>query len=253
MRLGAFQLPTFWAVLGAAHALVFYKRAQDRGRRETELQSHLTQARLEALRMQLNPHFLFNTLNSIASLVHEDPNAADRMIGYLSDLLRLSLKSSGQQEVSLREELYCLDLYLSIEQVRFGERLRVEKNIEPAALDAIAPMLILQPLVENAIKHGLEAQLAQGVIAIAASRVGDSLHLQVADNGRGFPASGVVKEGVGLSNTRSRLRELYGPRGILSVQRREGGGFQAEVSLPWRSFKTVETVPAIGTAAAVAT
>ena len=168
LELSSFQLPTYLAVLGAAHALIFSRRAKDRERRETELVSRLTQARLQALRMQLNPHFLFNTLNSIASLVYDQPRAADEMIGSLSELLRLTLSASDRQEITLREELRFLDQYLFIEQTRFGERLRIEKNIEPAALDTMVPILLLQPIVENAVKHGIESQLAPGVIGIEA-------------------------------------------------------------------------------------
>ena len=258
IRLGTFQFPTFWAVLGVAHAFTFYKRSKERERRGVELEAHLTQARLEALRMQLNPHFLFNTLNSIASLVYDDPRAADAMIGSLSDLLRLSLNSSGRQEVSLREELHFLDRYLHIEQVRFGDRLRVEKDIDPESLDAQVPILILQPLVENAVKHGLEARLAPGVIAIAASHFGNALHLQVADTGRGIPAGVALHEGVGLGNTRSRLRELYGKAAALDVRPREGGGFLVEITLPWRAAAATAEVrppqsasaPASGTSGA---
>ena len=198
LELSSFQLPTYLAVLGAAHALIFSRRAKDRERRETELVSRLTQARLQALRMQLNPHFLFNTLNSIASLVYDQPRAADEMIGSLSELLRLTLSASDRQEITLREELRFLDQYLFIEQTRFGERLRIEKNIEPAALDTMVPILLLQPIVENAVKHGIEAQLAPGVIGIAAERSGDVLRLRVTDNGRGpaATADGQPKEGV---------------------------------------------------------
>jgi two-component sensor histidine kinase len=232
-----FQLPTFWAMVGVAHALVFYRRSKDRERRGLELRSQLTQARLQALRMQLNPHFLFNTLNSIASLVYDQPRIADEMIGSLSDLLRLTLTAPDRQEVTLREELNFLDQYLFIEQTRFGEKLRVEKDIEPAALEAMAPILILQPLVENAVKHGVEAQLAPGVVRIAARRAGDFLRLEVTDNGRGLAGAkdGKVVEGVGLSNTRARLRELYAERGSLGFGARPEGGFSVSIQIPWRT------------------
>src|SRR5215831_7998350 len=179
------QMPTFWGLVGVAHALRFYERAKARERREAELESLLVQARLEALRMQLNPHFLFNTLNSIASLVHDDPATAEEMIEALSELLRLALYKADRQEATLRDELHFLDHYLLIERARFGERLRLEQEIEVSALDAVVPTLILQPLVENAVKHGIESQLAPGVIRIAAERTGDALRLEVADNGRG--------------------------------------------------------------------
>ncbi len=236
LRQATFQLPAFWVVVAMAHGLQFYQRAKNRERREIELESLLVEARLQALRTQLNPHFLFNTLNSIASLVYDDPRAADEMIGSLSDLLRLALGASDRQEVTLREELHFLDQYLRIEQARFGERLRVEREIEPDALDAIVPILILQPLVENAVKHGIEKQLAPGVVQIAAKRSGGALHLQVTDNGRGAAnGDGKLNEGVGLGNTRARLRGLYGERGSLKLYAPDEGGFSVAVQIPWRA------------------
>lgn len=245
MERSTFQLPTFWAMVGVAHALVFYQRAKDRERRGLELRSQLTQARLQALRMQLNPHFLFNTLNSIASLVYDQPRVADEMIGSLSDLLRLTLTTPERQEVSLREELDFLDQYLFIEQTRFGERLKVEKEIEPAALEAMAPILILQPLAENAIKHGIEAQLAPGVVRIAVRRTGDFLRLEVTDNGRGLASApgGVLKEGVGLSNTRARLQELYAGKASFEFGPRPEGGFSVAIQIPWRTATTTSAKP----------
>ncbi len=236
LRRITYQLPIFWGLVGVAHALQFYERTKARERREAELEARLAQARLHALRMQLNPHFLFNTLNSIASLVHEQPQA-EEMIEALSDLLRLTLNASDRQEVALREELHFLERYLLIEQIRFGKRLLVEKQIDVSALDALVPILILQPLVENAVKHGIESQIAPGVIRITAERAGASLLLQVKDNGRGLAASakGQLTEGVGLSNSRSRLRELYGGRASLALKPGAAGGFLAEIQIPWRT------------------
>ncbi len=236
LRRITYQLPIFWGLVGVAHALRFYEHSKARERHEAELESRLAQARLQALRMQLNPHFLFNTLNSIASLVHEQPQA-EEMIEALSDLLRLTLSASERQEVTVREELQFLDRYLLIEQIRFGERLQVEKQVEPAALEAIVPILILQPVVENAVKHGIEAQIAPGVIRIAVERVGEDLRLEVSDNGRGPVATGEgkLKEGVGLSNTRSRLKELYGGRASLELGPGKTGGFAAQIQIPWRT------------------
>jgi signal transduction histidine kinase len=236
LRRITYQMPIFWGLVGVAHALRFYERSTARERREAELESRLAQARLQALRMQLNPHFLFNTLNSIASLVHEQPRA-EEMIEALSDLLRLSLSASDRQEVTLREELHFLDRYLLIEQTRFGERLRVEKQIDVAALEAFVPILILQPLVENAVKHGIEARIAPGVIRIAAARAGEALRLVVSDNGRGlaFTGEGKLKEGVGLSNTRARLKELYGGRASFDLRPGKAGGLSAEIRIPWRT------------------
>ena len=244
LRRITYQMPIFWGLVGVAHALRFYERTKARERREAELEARLAQARLHALRMQLNPHFLFNTLNSIDSLVHEQPQA-EEMIEALSDLLRLTLNASDRQEVTLREEFHFLERYLLIEQIRFGERLRVEKQIDVAALDAQVPILILQPLVENAIKHGIESQIAPGVIQVTAERAGKSLLLRVKDNGRGLASSpkGVLKEGVGLTNTRSRLKELYGGRASFEFKPGKAGGFSAEIRMPWRAALSAAAQP----------
>ncbi len=236
LRRITYQLPIFWGLVGVAHALRFYEHSKARERHEVELESRLARARLQALRMQLNPHFLFNTLNSIASLVHEQPQA-EEMIEALSDLLRVTLTASDRAEVTLREELHFLDRYLLIERIRFGDRLRVQKQVEPAALDAVVPILILQPLVENAVKHGIEARIGPGMIRIAVRRDGDALRLEVSDNGRGLGADGdaKLKEGVGLTNTRSRLKELYGGRASLDLRPGETGGLSAQIEIPWCS------------------
>ncbi|HZR20543.1 MAG TPA: histidine kinase [Verrucomicrobiae bacterium] len=227
------QLPTFWGLVGVAHALQFYERSKTRERREAELEANLAQARLQALRMQLNPHFLFNTLNSIASLVHHDPTTAEQMIEALSELLRLALHTADTHQVPLREELHFLDQYLLIERARFGERLRVERQIDVAALGAAVPTLILQPLVENAVNHGIENQLAPGLIRITAEHAGDMLRIEVSDNGRGLERD-PINEGVGLSNTRLRLKELYNSHAGLEVHSIAGQGFAVQIRIPWR-------------------
>lgn len=235
------QLPTFWGLVGVAHALRFYERARVRELREVELESRLAEARLAALRMQLHPHFLFNTLNSIASLVHDKPYVAEEMIESLSDLLRVTLNHSDRQEVTVREELEFLDRYLHIEQTRFGERLRVERRIDPEVSDAMVPTLVLQPLVENAVRHGIEKQIAPGCISITIERAGPKLRLLVNDNGRGCQTSrNKLQEGVGLSNTRSRLKELYGELGVLELQPGSSEGFVATVTIPWRTNQRTE-------------
>jgi signal transduction histidine kinase len=234
LRRVTLQLPTFWGLVGVAHAIRFYERAKARERRAVELETRLTQARLEALRMQLNPHFLFNTLNSIASLVHDEPQRAEEMIEALSELLRLALYTADRQEVTLRDELCFLERYLLIERTRFGERLCVEKQIDVVALDAVVPILIFQPLVENAVKHGIENRLAPCVIRIAAEHAGEMLRLEVTDNGRGQVGE-TLNEGVGLTNTRLRLKELYGEDGLLKLRSEPGEGFSAEILVPWRT------------------
>jgi LytS/YehU family sensor histidine kinase len=185
--------------------------------------------------MQLNPHFLFNTLHSISSLMHKDVEAADRMIMRLSDLLRAALSSADTQEVSLRKELELLQLYLGIEQIRFGDRLSVQMNVADEALDAQVPNLILQPLVENAIRHGIEPRARPGKIELHACRQADALSLAVCDNGKGIPDAKPAREGVGLSNTRERLRELYGEAHRFELRQGAEGGLRVEMTIPYRS------------------
>lgn len=236
LRRVTFQFPIYWSIVAITHAFIFSQRAREREQLALNLEARLAKSRLQALQMQLNPHFLFNTLNSIASLVHENPRAADEMITSLSEFLRLTLKTSDRSEVPLREEMDFLDHYLAIEQIRFGDRLRVEKQIEPALLAAPVPVLILQPLVENAIKHGIEKRRGPGVITITVRRDHETLRLQVRDNGRGLQTApdGQVSEGVGLSNIRARLHELAGDAATLQISAPPEGGFAAEITLPWR-------------------
>jgi two-component system LytT family sensor kinase len=231
------QIPTFWGLVAVAQAIRFYERENLRGLREAELHSRLAEARLHALQLQLNPHFLFNTLNSVASLVHDSPATAEKMIEALSELLRLALNTSDRQRVTLREELHFLDHYLLIEHIRFGSRLRVETLISEAVLDDVVPALILQPLVENAIKHGVETQLAPGIIQITAQAAGagNFLRLEVSNNGSAFPsAAGKIEERIGLSNTRARLREMFGAEASLELHPVATGGCIARILMPRR-------------------
>ena len=236
LRRITYQIPTFCGLVAIAHALRFYERAKDRERRGLELQASLALARLQALRMQMNPHFLFNTLNSIASLVQEDGKKAEEMITALGDLLRLTLRATDRQEVTVREELHFLERYLQIEKTRFGDRLQIERVIDPDTLPAMVPILIFQPLVENAIKHGIETRIAPGLIRMEIHHRDDQLIFQVNDNGNNAPAAanGELKEGIGLGNTRSRLQELYGDRGQLKLDHGRGAGFTARIQIPWR-------------------
>jgi signal transduction histidine kinase len=242
LRRITYQLPVFWGLVGVAHAVRFYERSKARERREAELEARLAQARLQALRMQLNPHFLFNTLNSIASLIQDQPQA-EEMIEALSGLLRLTLSASERQEVTLREELHFLDRYLLIEQIRFGDRLRVDKQIEPGILDLCVPILVLQPLVENAVKHGIEARIGPGKIGVTVERHGNMLHLEVSDNGRGSAAltERPRREGVGLSNTRARLKELYGDRASLEFRQNGAEGSSVAIKIPLHDRLRVAT------------
>ena len=234
-----FNIPIYLVIASLAHSFVYFRRAQQRDRRALELEKHLAQARLQALHAQLHPHFLFNTLNAISTLVHSAPNLADDMIANLSTLLRLSLDSATEPEVPLGRELDFLDRYLEIEQLRFGHRLQVEKQIEAAARAALVPTFILQPLVENAIRHGIEPLVAAGRITIAAAREGASLRMTINDTGVGLPeiAGGVAAPvaGIGLANTRARLQSLYPGRHRFTLRNAEAGGCVAELEIPFHT------------------
>jgi len=226
-----FNLPMLLLIVAAAHALHFYKRAQERGVHALELEAGLARARFDVLKMQIQPHFLFNALNSIAALLHEDPEAADEMIGALSEFLRFTLANSGRREVSLQEELEFVRRYLMIEHVRFGDHLQFKVEAAPDILNAFVPVLILQPLVENAVRHALAG--TGGVkIVVHACRKGVQLSLTVKDDGPGA-LNGVGGGGIGLANTRARLRELHGDRAGIIIS--PTGGFAVELTMPFRT------------------
>jgi LytS/YehU family sensor histidine kinase len=234
-------VPFYWVIVSLVHAFSYARRSQERERKALELEARLTDAKLEALRMQLHPHFLFNTLNAISTLVHRDPKAADEMIVNLSELLRATLDTS-EQEITLSRELEFLDRYLEIQQARFGDRLKVEKEIDATALDSRVPTLILQPLVENAVRHGIEPQTAPGIIRIRAWREGATLHLTVQDTGAGVAVNTKQaqrqREGIGLPNTRARLQELYGEQGRMTLTNGAEGGFTVDLDFPCRTAAT---------------
>jgi two-component system, LytTR family, sensor kinase len=228
------ELLIYAATLGLGYAVSYYERFRERERRASQLEAQLAQAQLQALKMQLHPHFLFNTLNGIASLVRDNKNrAAVDMLAGLSDLLRYTLENAGKQEVPLKEELEFLELYLGIQQMRFPDRLRVEMRVAPETLDALVPNLILQPIVENAIRHGISQRPTPGVVGIEASRDGERLRVNVYDDGPGLRPNGGAGGGVGLSNTRERLAQLYGERQRFTLSEREGGGVEAALVLPF--------------------
>jgi len=233
-----FNLLIYWVIVAVSHAFDYYRKYRERELRAAELEKRLVQAKLQALQMQLNPHFLFNTLHSISSLMHKDVEAADRMIARLSDLLRAALAGADTQEVTLQKELELLQLYLSIEQIRFGNRLTVKMNIAPDTLVAQVPNLILQPLVENAIRHGIEPRARPGCIELMAQRQNGMLALVVSDNGAGLGKNGKTREGVGLSNTRARLRELYGTAQRFELVTVLEGGVRVELSIPFHEEKS---------------
>jgi len=224
LRLATCDIPIYLMLASGAHTLTLYRSTQDR-------ESSLATARSEAQKMQLQPHFLFNTLNMIAELVHEEPERADAMLIALSGLLRLTMETAGEQELPLRRELEFIERYLTIMHARFEDRLRFQLGIDPATHAAMVPTFLLQPLVENAIEHGLGPRKDGGLISIRSRRVGDQLHLCVADNGVGLNGIKAGPEGLGLGNTRNRLRELYGEAGKLELQ--DAGGLIVEISLPF--------------------
>ena len=228
-----FNLLIYWGVLLAHHALSYYEKFHEREVTNAELEARLAQARLQALQMQLNPHFLFNTLHAISSLMHQDVEAADRMIAQLSGLLRYALESTEEQEVPLRQELEFLDRYLVIQQTRFRDRLEIRREIDPAALEGSVPNLALQPLVENAIQHGIAPYAHPGRITLRALRRDGHLVLEVEDNGKGLKTPAPEREGVGLANTRARLQQLYGAAHRFEFTRGAEGGLCVRLTIPW--------------------
>jgi signal transduction histidine kinase len=226
-----FNLLVYWVIVGARHGVEYYRRYRERELRASELETLLVQARLQALQAQLNPHFLFNTLNSVSALMHRDVNAADRMIVRLSELLRLALENVGTQVVPLRDELEFLQRYVEIEQVRFGPRLRVDFEVPAGTLDTGVPNLLLQPLVENAIKHGIAPRKQGGRIEVGACREADELRLWVRDNGGGNGQS-TSGGGLGLTNTRARLEHLYGGAHEFQFGPVATGGYEVRIRIP---------------------
>jgi signal transduction histidine kinase len=223
------ELLVYWIIVVVSHAIDYYQRY-----REGELRA--SQAQLQALKMQLHPHFLFNALHSISSLVHTDPDAADKMIARLGDFLRLTLESSAAQVVPLRQEIEFLNCYLEIERTRFRDRLTTRIEVDPQVLDCGVPNLILQPIVENAIRHGVSQRTGPGHVEVTAERAGASLRLEVRDNGRGLPerpsATGAKGGGVGLANTRARLQRLYGAAYRFELANAPAGGAVVTLEIP---------------------
>lgn len=218
-----------------AHALLYYCRYRERELRATNLEAQLAKVRLEALKSQLQPHFLFNTMHSISALMFTDAGAADRMMSRLSDLLRISLESGGTQITTLNRELECVHCYLEIEKVRFEERMNTIFEIAPEALDAQVPHLLLQPLVDNAVKHGISKLSAGGEIRISVKLNENELQLEVKDNGPGMIQTETRRtNGLGLRNTRERLESLYGKNQSLELVCPPQGGVTVRVCIPFR-------------------
>ena len=222
----------FWAIIGVAHALRYYHAVAERERVAAELKTQLVQARLDALRGQLHPHFLFNTLNAAATLMHEDVDAADRMLSRLGELLRATLDRRST-EIPLYEELELTERYLAIMRDRFSDRLRIECAADASVRNALVPTFLLQPLVENAIEHGIARRPGPGRIGITARRENGVLELAVADDGPGLAEYGSAPSGTGLSNTRARLEHLYGTASAFVLEPVTGGGTRSIVRIPY--------------------
>jgi two-component system LytT family sensor kinase len=226
----------YWLILFVVLSLDYHRRYQNRELRAARLEQLLSEARLNALRMQLNPHFLFNSLNSVSSLMYVDTAAADTMIRKLGELLRLSLDRTRGPEVRLQQEVEFVERYLDIEHVRFEDRLQVRFEIDPETLHALVPAFVLQPLVENAVHHAV-APREGGRVEIAARRDQGWLRLAVTDDGPGLKAGST--EGVGLANTRSRLEHLYGDSDALRLVSLEDGRLRVEIVVPFRRDSSV--------------
>jgi two-component system, LytTR family, sensor kinase len=228
-----------------AQAVSYYRSLRDRELRATQLESQLAKARLQTLKAQLQPHFLFNTMHSISALMFTDVQAADRMMARLSDLLRLSFEDPGAQMTTLGREIEFVNGYLEIEKTRFEDRLGISLDIAPHCLDAMVPHLLLQPLVENAVKHGVSRLSSRGEIHVAARCEAGDLHLQIRDNGPGLVADvDAIKTGVGLKVTRERLMTLYGEQARFELRDLAGNGAEVDLRIPFRIVRESSAAPA---------
>ena len=226
----AWNLWMYWVIVGIFYGLDYYFNARDAQVRAAQLEGQLARAELEVLRGQLQPHFLFNTLNLVSSLIHTDAASADDMVGDLGSLLRMSLETHATQEVPLAEEMKSVELYLNIQRLRFQDTLTVDIQIDPATLEARVPHLILQPLVENAFRHGISKRVGQGLLKIHSQQDHGIVKVRVSDNGPGAVLHSTTT-GIGLSNTRARLEKLYGGRAALNLKN-SPAGFSVELEFP---------------------
>jgi signal transduction histidine kinase len=226
----------YWAILGSVLSTQYYQKFRDREFKASRLESKLAQAQLQVLKMQLHPHFLFNTLNAISALLHKDAESADTMIARLGELLRTTLDNVGTQEIPLHQELEFIQPYLEIEKTRLGDRLQVGMSIDPEAMDAAVPNLVLQPLVENAIRHGIAPYSQKGRIEIRAKRENGMLRMEVEDNGPGLSLEQQVsfRPGVGITNTRARLQQLYGSSHFFEMKNGAKRGLKVTLLIPAR-------------------
>jgi len=236
----------YWTIVGGVHAARATREAREREQTAARLETSLAEARLAALREQLQPHFLFNSLNAVSTLaLRGDRDAVTQALTTLSELLRMTLEIHRTQELPLAEELAFLDRYLELQQLRFGDRLTVVRLVEEEALDAAVPAMLTQPLVENALRHGIEREPGAGRVEIRASRSTDQLVIEVRDSGPGFVAAAGIREGIGLTNTRARLAGLYGGRAQLECGDAPGGGGEVRITLPYRPLHMPTPVAAM--------
>lgn len=230
------QLTIYWLLLMISHALNYYNSFREGQLQAAQLRTQLVQSQLEALKMQVHPHFLFNTLHSISALLNKDTDAARRMITRLGDFLRLTLENAGTQEVTLQQEMEFLNSYLEIERIRFRDRLTTLVEVDPSVLDVRVPNLILQPIVENAMRHAIATNTKAGRIEITAVARNGCLRIQVKDNGPGLAADQIlvnqIGKGVGLSNTKARLERLYGSDHLLELANGPEGGLVVTLEIP---------------------
>jgi signal transduction histidine kinase len=235
LRTFDWEMMTYWAIVGLSHALLYYREARQRALRAAQLEAKLAEAQLATLQQQLQPHFLFNTLHAISTLMHRDVDAADRTLTRLGDLLRMSLENIGRPDVPLKSELDFVAKYLEIEQTRFADRLIVTFDIEPDTLDVLVPTLLLQPLIENAIKHGVARKAGAGHVGIQARRDGDKLRLEVRDDGQGLTEDALtaLQKGLGVSTTRARLLHQFGADFRFEFHR-QVEGLKVVIALPLR-------------------
>lgn len=230
-------------IIAVGQGFTYYRMQRDAQLRTSRLEASLAEARLDALKLQLQPHFLFNTLHAISSLMHKDVEAADRMITRLGELLRGAIEKVGVQEVPLKEELEFLEGYLEIEQTRFHDRLVIKQEIDPSVLDARVPNLMLQPLVENAIRHGIEPKTGPGQITIRCARQNSTLVVNIKDDGPGLDGERSRQhKGVGLINTRSRLDQLYGDAYRLALVNGVAGGADLTLEIPYQPYSEAPAV-----------
>ena len=222
------------AVLGVATTLGYHRQFRERELRAAQLETQLALAQVQALKMQVHPHFLFNTLHAVTVLIREDPAGATRVVTRLGDLLRLTLSRATTAQVSFRRELEILTLYLEIERTRFQDRLEIAYDVQPNTLGALVPDLILQPLVENAIRHGVSPNPGTGRIEVRSLRDGHWLTLEIRDNGAGLAEGHGRPEGIGLTTTRARLERLYGPQQQLTLENLPAGGCVARIRIPYQ-------------------